>query len=174
MHPVIHFEEEILIAHCDSAVSHSQQLLIMHIFHLVIVYVHQIQKWFWITCECYGYIHVHVKKELLYKFIVVHIACETIFTKLNSITLRICACSKTKFWVTTRHILFTRKQRRWRSGLDRSPCKGKVGCSNPICDRPKVVTASLTNFGNRCDCHGSSEMTIINRCPDTVHVGVAR
>ena len=36
----------------------------------------------------------------------------------------------------------------WRSGLERSPRKRKVGCTNPSCVRPKtlkqVVTASLT------------------------------
>ena len=39
--------------------------------------------------------------------------------------------------------------RRWRSGLERSPLKRKVGCSNPSFNRPKslkqVVTAPLTN-----------------------------
>ena len=38
---------------------------------------------------------------------------------------------------------------RWGSGLERSPHKGKVGCSNPSHDKPKsknqVVTAPLPN-----------------------------
>ena len=44
--------------------------------------------------------------------------------------------------------------------------KRKVGCSNPSRDRPKslkqVVTAPLPNAWHQCECHGSSEMTIIN------------
>ena len=30
--------------------------------------------------------------------------------------------------------------------------------------KKQVVTAPLLKLGNRCECHGSSEMTIINRC----------
>ena len=58
---------------------------------------------------------------------------------------------------------------RWRSGLERSPRKRKVGCSNPNRDRPKslkqVMTAKLPNARHQGECHGSSKITIINRCP---------
>ena len=40
----------------------------------------------------------------------------------------------------------------------------KVGCSNPSRDRPKSIKQEVT-LGNRCKCHGSSEMTIINEYP---------
>ena len=55
---------------------------------------------------------------------------------------------------------------RWRSRLECSPPMWKDGCSNPSRNRPtswkQVETAPLPN-GNRCECDGSSEMTIINR-----------
>ena len=51
--------------------------------------------------------------------------------------------------------------RRWRSGLERSPRKRKVGCSNPSRDRPgsDSSTAKRSAIGV---CHGSSEMTKTN------------
>ena len=45
----------------------------------------------------------------------------------------------------------------------------KVGCSNSSRDKPNSlkqgVTAPLQTLNNRCKCHGSSEMNIINGCP---------
>ena len=56
------------------------------------------------------------------------------------------------------------ERQRWRGGLERWPRKRLVGCLNPNRDRTKsqkqVVRAPLL----KCDYHGSSEMTIINRC----------
>ena len=59
-----------------------------------------------------------------------------------------------------REVLFvpnTAKPRRWRSGLERSPRKRKIGCSNPSSDKPKsfkqVVTAPLPNDKIRWECH---------------------
>ena len=56
--------------------------------------------------------------------------------------------------------------RQQRSGLERSPCKRKVGCSNPCRDIPKsfkqVRQLHCQTLGVRSECHGSSEITIIN------------
>ena len=60
----------------------------------------------------------------------------------------------------------------------RSPRKRKVGCLNPSYDRQKqliqVVTAPLSMLGNRCECHGSSALTIINGCPVSQQVWHAK
>ena len=49
----------------------------------------------------------------------------------------------------------------WRTGVERPPNNRKAGCSNPSRDRPQSLKQVVTT-GNRCECHGSSEMTIIN------------
>ena len=72
-------------------------------------------------------------------------------------------------WNVSRDLHYI-QPRRWRNGLERSPRKRMLGCSNPIRDRPKVVkhvvTALLPNVLQCvCVCHGSSEMTNINGCP---------
>ena len=59
--------------------------------------------------------------------------------------------------------------RRGRSGLERRPRKRMVGARIPA-----SIDLSRTNrkwqlhcqtLGNRCECHGSSEMSILNGCP---------
>ena len=48
----------------------------------------------------------------------------------------------------------------------------KVGILNLSRDSRKklVVTSPLLNIGNRCECHRSSRMTIINGCPVSQYV----
>ena len=66
--------------------------------------------------------------------------------------------------------MYSEKTRRWCSGLESSPRKRKVWCSNPYVHSPKslkqVVTAPLTS-----ECHGSVEDDHYKRMP-RVTVGV--
>ena len=48
------------------------------------------------------------------------------------------------------------------------PRMRKVGCSNP--GRDKAVKSDSESSTLRCERYGSSEMTIINRCPVTQYV----
>ena len=53
----------------------------------------------------------------------------------------------------------------WRSGLECSPRKRKVGCSNPSREVVKKTQEVTAPTPNACESHGSSEMTIINGWP---------
>ena len=50
---------------------------------------------------------------------------------------------------------------RWLSGLERSPRKRKVLCSNPTASDPSRINSYT--LGNRSYCHGSSEITKYKR-----------
>ena len=49
---------------------------------------------------------------------------------------------------------------RWLNWLERSLRKRKVSCSNPTASDPSRINSYT--LGNRSNCHGSSEITIIN------------
>ena len=55
----------------------------------------------------------------------------------------------------------------WRDCLERSPCMLKIGCLNPGCDAPNSLKQKwlfhCQTLRNKCECHGSSEMTL-KRC----------
>ena len=73
-------------------------------------------------------------------------------------------------------VTWDRKPRLWRSGLERSPRKRKVGCSNPSCNIPKLLKhkwqLQCQTLGNRCECHESSDVRIL--IIPHVTIGVAR
>ena len=60
--------------------------------------------------------------------------------------------------------------RRWRSVLERSPCKRKIGCSYPNRDRSKSIKTdsesfTFEHFKSKYECHRYSSMTNINGRP---------
>ena len=78
-----------------------------------------------------------------------------------------CSCDSTVHW-----------QPRRDSWLGRSTCTRKVKCTNPGHDSAtylkQVVTAPLPTLGNMRECHGSSEMAIINGCPCQIRCGTLK
>ena len=86
------------------------------------------------------------------------------FDKLNLFT----GNSSARFGVVIMPWFRVYLPRRWRSGLERSPCKRKSGYSNPSRDRPKslkpVVTTLLSKARQQV-WHESSQMTILIGCP---------
>ena len=72
-------------------------------------------------------------------------------------------------WLLYMRDHYTWQRRRWRSGFERSPHKRTVGYLNPSRDRlstkNRLCQLHCQTLGNRCERHGSSEMTIINECP---------
>ena len=68
--------------------------------------------------------------------------------------------------------------RRWCSGLERSPLKRKVWCSIPAATdlscKNRYWQLHCYTPSVRCECHGSSEMTILNGCPESQGCGTLK